>query len=59
MVNRLTTSKKVELEIKKRGLKKIWLAEKLGITRQTLDVRLKDNFWSVGELIQLKYLFNW
>jgi hypothetical protein len=59
MINRLTTSKKTELEIKKRGLKKIWLAEQLGITRQTLDTRLKDNFWSVGEIMALKAIFNW
>lgn len=57
--NRITTSKKVELELKDRGIKKIWLAQQLGIARQTLDIRLKDNFWSNGEIIKLKEIFNW
>lgn len=57
--NRLTTSKKVELEIKSRGIKKIWLADQLSITRQTLDVRLKDNFWPIDEIIKLKQIFGW
>lgn len=57
--NRLTTSKKVELEIKEKGIKKIWLADQLGIARQTLDMRLRDNFWTAGEMIKLKEVFSW
>ena len=57
--NRITTSKRVELTIKDRGLKKVWIADKLGIARQTLDIRLRDNFWTTDEIMKLKELFNW
>jgi hypothetical protein len=57
--NKITTSKKVELELKDRGIKKIWLADQLGIARQTLDIRLRDNFWTADEIVKLKMIFNW
>ncbi len=55
-MQRLTTSKKVELIIKEQGRKKTWLAKELGITRQKLDSNLSDNFWTVGDIIKLKSL---
>ncbi len=51
---RLTTSKKVELLLKEQGRSKTWLASQLKISRPTLDQRLKDNFWSAGDIIVLK-----
>jgi len=59
MQNRLTTSKKVELALKNQGRKKTWLAEQLNISRPTLDGRLKDNCWSMSEIITIKRLFGW
>ena len=56
--NRATTSEKVKAAMKREGRKYIWLAEQLGITRVALYDRLKDNSWSVGELINLKRLLN-
>jgi transcriptional regulator with PAS, ATPase and Fis domain len=55
-MERLTTSKKVELALKEQGRKKTWLADQLNIGRPTLDKRLKDNFWEVREVIKLKSL---
>ena len=56
--NRATTSEKVKAAMKREGRKYIWLAEQLGITRVALYDRLKDNSWSVGELINLKRLLS-
>ena len=53
-MERLTTSKEVELNLKEQGRNKKWLAEQLGISRPTLYKKLDDNFWSVSELIKLK-----
>jgi len=52
----MTTSNKVIKAIKDQGRKKIWLANELNITRVTLDKKLKDNFWSVGEIMKLQQL---
>ena len=38
------------------GYKKKALSEKLGITRQTFDTRLKDNAWKDNELATLRRL---
>lgn len=35
---------------------KIWLAEKLGISRVTLDTRLEKDNWKKGEIIILLQL---
>ena len=43
----------VKLAIKQQGRKKNWLAEQLGISRPTLDSRLKDNAWTTTELNKL------
>ena len=56
--NRATTSEKVKAAMKREGRKYTWLAEQLGISRVALYDRLKDNSWSIGELINLKRLLN-
>jgi len=58
MENRITTAKKVEFALKEQGRKKIWLAEKLEISRPTLDAKLKDNTFTVNEVYILKSLLN-
>lgn len=50
----MTTSTKVRLSIESQGRKKTWLASILGISRPNLDQRLKDNFWSDGQIRLLK-----
>ena len=44
-----TTAGKVKRAIADGGLKKVWLAGKLGITRPTLDERLKNNSFTKEE----------
>ena len=53
MENKITTAKKVEFALKEQGRKKIWLAEKLEISRPTLDAKLKDNTFTTNEIIIL------
>ena len=53
MKNVLTAAKKVEFALKEQGRKKIWLAEKLGISRPTLDAKLKDNTFTINEIVIL------
>jgi hypothetical protein len=36
---------------------KTWLADQLGITRNTLDVRLSNQKWKKGEIIILMSLY--
>lgn len=52
----MDTSNKVIAALKEQGRSKVWLSKKLNITRQTLDLRLKENTWRVNELIQLMSL---
>lgn len=53
-MKRITTSKKVELELIEQGRSKTWLASQLGISRPVLYKRLNDNFWMPREIIKLK-----
>ena len=55
-MERITTSKKVELSLIENGSSKSWLAKQLNISRPVLYQRLKDNFWTTGEIIKLKLL---
>ena len=50
----MSTSAKLKEAIKNQGRKKSWVADQLNISRVTLDKKLADNFWSVGELLILK-----
>lgn len=53
-MNGLTTAKKLEMNMKSQGRTKSWLAEYLGITRGALYNKLRDNFFTVKEIIMLK-----
>lgn len=50
----MKTSQKIEVFIKNRGVKKGWIAEQLGISRPTLNERLRDNCFKIDEIIKLK-----
>ena len=54
----MDTSKKVLEALKEQGRSKVWLAEKLSMTRQTLDSRLKDNTWRINEVMLLMSLLD-
>ena len=58
MENKITIAKKVEFALKEQGRKKIWLAEKLEISRPTLDAKLKDNTFTTKEIIYLNVILN-
>lgn len=53
---RLKTSDRVRFALRNQGRKKTWLAEQLGISRPTLDNRLKDNSFLIGEVLKLQEL---
>lgn len=53
-MERITTSKKVELALKEQGRNKSWLAIQLDMSRPTLYQRFKDNFWSTSDIIKLQ-----
>jgi hypothetical protein len=55
--NRKPTNLQVQDALKKQGRKKVWLAGELKISRVTLDAKLKDNTFTVGEILKLKHLF--
>ena len=56
MSTRLKTSQKIVLWLISEGKTRIWLAKELGITRQTLAQRMKDNYFTIGELMTLRRL---
>ena len=49
-------STELERTIKEQGRKKIWIAKQLGISRPTLDSRIKDNSWTDAEINRLQEL---
>lgn len=53
---RTATNEVVKDQLLKQGRKKTWLSDQLGISRPTLDDRLKENCWLPGEIIMLKQL---
>jgi DNA-binding Xre family transcriptional regulator len=50
---KIATKVKATIEL---GFKKTVLAEKVGISRQKLDARLKDNSWQDAEINALRRL---
>jgi DNA-binding XRE family transcriptional regulator len=55
-MNSFKTSEKLEIWRKRKGMTQQDLADKLGITRQTLIIRIKENVFKAGELMTLKTL---
>ena len=58
MESRITTATKVIFALKNQGRKKKWLAEKLEISRPTLNARLKDNTFTINEVYMLSSLLS-
>jgi len=52
----MTTAQKIKFAIENQGRKKVWIAKELGISRQLLDRKLVDNFFSVGEIFKLQQI---
>jgi len=52
----MKTSDKLRLAITDQGRKKNWIAEQLGISRPTLDARLRDNSFTDAEINRLDEL---
>jgi hypothetical protein len=52
----MTISQKLLIFIQDRGIKKGWIADYLGISRPTLNQRITDNSWTVGEVVKLNEL---
>jgi hypothetical protein len=52
----MKTSDKVILYLAKSSMTKLILSKELGISRPTLDQRLKDNTFLVGEIMTLQRL---
>ncbi len=46
-------AERIEDALNERGSTKTWLAKKMGITRQSLNYRLKSNNFSAEELLQI------
>lgn len=51
---RQNISEKVIKALEEQGKSKVWLYAKLEMSPPTLDRRLKDNDWSVAELVKLQ-----
>jgi DNA-binding XRE family transcriptional regulator len=57
MENRIVkTSEKVIIWMSRNNKTQIEMAAELGITRQTFAQRLKDNFFTIDEIVKLKRL---
>jgi len=55
-ISNITATIKINAMLNSNRIKKVDLAEKLGIGRPTLDSRLKNNKWKKGELEIIKSL---
>lgn len=54
METKLATNRKVRHWLDDNKKTKSWLAKELGISRPTLNDRLRDNFFSAHEIVILK-----
>jgi len=48
----------VEIALKEQRRTKKWLAEEFGVVYETIYYKLKENNWSIAELLLLKKLLN-
>lgn len=54
----MTVTEFIEQHRKEQGREKIWLAEKLGITKQVLNYKFTNNSFTAEELVSLGKLLN-
>jgi DNA-binding transcriptional regulator LsrR (DeoR family) len=50
------TSEKVIIWLYRENKTQQWLADQLGQTRQSVSQKIRDNYFSAGDLIKMKYL---
>lgn len=50
------TSEKILIWMHRENKTQVEIAKELGMTRQTLSARLKDNIFTVGDIIKLQRL---
>ena len=55
-LSKMGTNQRVIDALKKQGRSKKWLSEQLGVSRPTLDSRLRENVWKLGELMLVESL---
>ena len=54
----MTVTEYIEQHRKAKGIEKIWLAEKLGITKQVLNYKFTNNSFMAEELVSLGKLLD-
>jgi Trp operon repressor len=54
-MERLTTSEKVMIELRRKSMTQEELAEKLGVTAMTISRRIESNAWKPVEVYFMKY----
>ena len=50
------TSEKIIIWLYRENKTQQWLADQLGQTRQSISQKIRDNYFSVGDLIRIKSL---
>ena len=50
------TSEKVIIWLHRENKTQQWLADQLGQTRQSVSQKIRDNYFSIGDLIRMKSL---
>jgi transcriptional regulator with XRE-family HTH domain len=54
-MERLTTSEKVKIELKRKGMTQYDLAKKLHIDQMTISRRIESNAWKPLEIFYMKH----
>lgn len=57
-MDRITTSEKVLLELRRKGMTQEELAEKLNVTPMTISRRIESNAWKPVEIFYMKHKLN-
>jgi transcriptional regulator with XRE-family HTH domain len=53
-MDRLTTSEKIKIELSRRNMTQVELAEKLGLDKVTISNRMTSNAWKPLEVFYIK-----
>lgn len=52
---RLSTSEQIRIELKRKNMTQIELAEELSLTKVSINIKLRDNIWKPAEIYMLKH----
>lgn len=52
---RLSTSEQIRIELKRKNMTQIELAEELSLTKVSINIKLRDNIWKPAEVYMLKH----